>query len=331
MAEFVEQDQLRDAHAAGHAIGGHAGDQGGVFHAAGRIRAAARIDDGEVGIGIVAVLFFEPGQGDYSGLDMTRALAGVVPLHQHPDIRIAAAPVKDDEIRAGGPGEIVDILSVVVVGDSAVGIGFLAGTKAGGADHPLAGNRDVDIVEAKVGVKLGIGVKLVAVPGAVLIDANFREPLSRHDKFLLDAGPRDGWFGQFGGEGHLQADGCAGRQRFRQQQTQHGFIIRIVIVRLNERSALAPVGSIRSGERIDLDITPALPAALAAAAALAGFAHEGGAVVAESVEVEMKLEVRDRRVGTVAPAQRLAAVQQPLSGIDTNLDLVIGDARAQRR
>ncbi|MFH1734022.1 MAG: FAD-dependent oxidoreductase, partial [bacterium] len=60
----------------------------------------------------------------------------------------------------------------------------------------------------------------------------------------------------------------------------------------------------------------------------ARFLVQGRSVIAESVEIKMKLQFVDYIVGAVVPDQRLLAVDSFLRGVESNVDSVVGYARA---
>ena len=90
-----------------------------------------------------------------------------------------------DEMRAGGPGKIVNVVLVEVVGGSPVGIVLGAAQEAGGAQDIIRGHRQVNIPDPVVRKKLGGGVELVAIPTTFLtatlappfVDADLGKPL----------------------------------------------------------------------------------------------------------------------------------------------------------
>jgi len=327
VAELMHDHHLQCADALRHAIGAPGGDQGRVLHASRSGSAAAGIDDSEIGIGVIAVLVLEPGDGDLGRLEVTRSHGGVVFLDEGADLHILTPAVEDDEIGAGGPGEIMDILGVEAVGDGGVGIIRGCMAEAGGADDIVPGHGDVHIVDPEIGIEFRIGVKLVAVPGAVFVDADLGEPLAGHDELFLDAGAGHRRFGQFGGEGETEGDGLAGGKAPGEEQAEHGFILGVAVVRLDKVSPGEPLLTGGAGEGVDFDITPAFLAEGFAAMAAAGFAHESRLVVTEAVEIEVELEFLDGVVGGVAPAQYLVAVKKAGCGVKADVDIIVGDAR----
>src|SRR5690349_10987606 len=82
-----------------------------------------------------------------------------------------------DKVRAAASGEIVYVW--LVVGTGGRSICFLAPLPfdPGSPIRPSTRHRQPNIVGAEIGKELGRGVKLMAVPAAVLEDADLRKPL----------------------------------------------------------------------------------------------------------------------------------------------------------
>ena len=88
---------------------------------------------------------------------------------------------------------------------------------------------ELHVVDAEVGEELGGVVILVAVPGSVPPDADFRKPLAAEQEIALPSGAGLG-FGKFGLEGDLELDECAGRDWLGKMQIDDRLIIFIAVV-----------------------------------------------------------------------------------------------------
>ena len=96
-----------------------------------------------------------------------------------------------DEVGAGRPREVVDVLLIEMV-DLIPLIGGDLPLDAGGAHRPARRHRQPDIVDAKVGEELRRVVELMAVPAAILEHADLRKPLGDEEVVVDDAGSREG-------------------------------------------------------------------------------------------------------------------------------------------
>ena len=88
----------------------------------------------------------------------TRVLERFYPLH---------------EVRAGRPGEVVNVFLVVRVRHGAVAVVAAALLDTGCADDPAGGHRHVDVVDAIVGKELRARVEFVRVPAGLLETPTF--------------------------------------------------------------------------------------------------------------------------------------------------------------
>ena len=83
----------------------------------------------------------------------------------------------DVKARIDGPREVVHVLGDEVQCLGAVAVVVLVAQHAGRADHPVARHGQRDVVDAEVGEELGGEMVLMAVPRAVLVHPDLREPL----------------------------------------------------------------------------------------------------------------------------------------------------------
>ncbi len=280
------------------------GDERRVLHAARTARARRRIHDREGLVGVPPVpqaVVLQPG---LRRVDVTLRLGPVVRLQKHRDLDVgelhlverAAEQLRDalvlgrrdvlrgrkrrlddDVVRVRRPGEVVDVGLLVSVGRRPVAVRALAGAHPGRADDVAAGRRDLDRVAAVVGVELGGGVELVAVPTARLaaahagglVDAELREPLAHEIEIVLVARPRK-HLRQLRREGDLQRDRPAGRHGLGKRDLRDRLVICIPVIGLNEDEAGLEVSAGRGLHRGDVDPTPGILAHLIAAQLAAG-------------------------------------------------------------
>ena len=119
-----------------------------------------------------------------------------------------------DVVGAGRPREIVDVLLIVAIGRGAVGVLVSFDLDAGRAERPTAGNGQRDVVDAEVGEELRARVELMAVPAAILQDAELREPLDDEEEVADGAGARER-ARHVGGPFDLDRGGRSRRDRLR--------------------------------------------------------------------------------------------------------------------
>ena len=138
-----------------------------------------------------------------------------------------------DEVGAGRPGEIVDVLLDMDERLRPVGVLLLRLAAARGPDDVLFGDGDLDPVGAEIGEELGIGVILVAIPRAVLEDADLGEPLPDHVE--LPEIPRTGeHLGQAGRERDLEDDPLARADGGRERHLHDRLVVGVPVVRPEE-------------------------------------------------------------------------------------------------
>ena len=106
---------------------------------------------------------------------------------------------RDDEVGVGGPREVVDVFLFVGIGRGAVRVLSLPGPLTRGADAERLRHGHLDGVASVVGVELGVGVELMAVPAAGftaaaadrLVDGDLRKPLADEIEVPGVAGARE--------------------------------------------------------------------------------------------------------------------------------------------
>src|SRR4029077_12776280 len=87
--------------------------------------------------------------------------------------------------RAGGPGEVMDIVAVVRERLSTVGVLDLFHPHTARTHYFVLRQSQADVIHAEISEELGGCVILVAIPGAVPPHAHFREPLSAEDEVTV--------------------------------------------------------------------------------------------------------------------------------------------------
>ena len=355
VAELVDDHHFRKPHPFRHAVVGAGGNQGGIFHAAGAFRPAPGIDHGEVGIGIIAVPVLKILDRHPGRLHMAGALLAMIRLHQGANLHILGLALELQVFRAGGPGKIVHILGVIVMGSAAVVVNQgLPDLQSGRADNIGLGHGDPDVVNPVIGKKFRIEVKLVAVPAIFLQHPHLGKPLPHKEVFLLRPGAGKRRLGKFGGKIDIHRHAFPGLDHAGERHLQHGLIMNVLrIVRLDETHICSQIfsrdfqpgfrvgkldivrhriatGRREQGHLIDLNKSPALPVDLIATVPAAGFDHESGAIVAEAVEVEVKLQFGGFVCGGVLPGQQLFSLDHFRLRIQAHIDIVVGDPRAER-
>jgi hypothetical protein len=184
------------------------------------------------------------------------------------------------------------------------------------------GQVERDVVPAVVGVELGVGVELVAVPAALALEhAQLGEPVGDEQEVVLVAGAapdaRD-----LGLPLELDLDrGSAGHRRG-QVDREHAALVGRAAVGLAEAQAGQQVVHAVAHGR------DALPAPLvlwvAPAQRPAALAQVRRAVVGEGVPVQVEPQLARGHRRRVGPAQRQAAVEQLARVLDARVDGVVG-------
>ena len=218
MAGFVDRHALRLRHRARRQPARAGGEERRILHA---VRAALprRIDDGDVRVGIRAEPLAVVAQRRARRVEVALGLTDVLGLQQQPHRHWRQAVVAEpldalDVVRARRPGEIVDVLRIVMMRRRAVALVAPTALGAGGADDPAVRDRQPHVVDAEVGEELGRGVELMAVPAGVLEDADLRKPL-REEVVVADRSRARERARHAGRPGDLDVDGFAGRHRRR--------------------------------------------------------------------------------------------------------------------
>ncbi len=232
--------------------------------------------------------------------------------------------------RVGRPGEVVHVPLLVGEGRRAVRIRRARRPHAGGADDEAGRDRDVDQVVAEVGVELGIGVELVAVPAAGrpsapagrLVDAELREPLTHEVEVAVEAGAGED-LRQLRREGDVERERAARRHRFGQRESHDRLVVLVPVVGLLEAQGAFEVAPVGERHRGDVDPTPPAFGHPVAAQLASRLLHERALGVLERVQVEVEPEIADRVGGRVGPGEALPAVE-PMGGrVERDVDSVV--------
>ena len=234
VARLVNRDALRLGDAGRGDPAGAGGEQGRVLHATGAAL-PGRVDDGDLLVGVGTKPLSVVLQRGARRLKVTPRLTRVFRLQQQPHLHRGQPgdfePFPQvEEVGAGGPGEVVDVLLDVAVRRGAIGVVARPLADAGRAEDPSCGDGDPDVVDSVVGEKLGVGVELVAVPAGVLEHAELRKPVCDEEEVSDGAGP---------GERsrhpraplELDVDRLARRDRRWHRHREHRPVVGIVVVR----------------------------------------------------------------------------------------------------
>src|SRR5580658_10855701 len=121
---------------------------------------------------------------------MALDLAPVRGLHQDLHFHRPYLPLEHTIVfkfvaRAGGPGEVVNVISVITQSLRAVRIADFANLHSAGADNFILRHRQLDVVYSEVGKELSESVILMAIPGSVPPHADFRKPLPAQHEIAL--------------------------------------------------------------------------------------------------------------------------------------------------
>src|SRR6188508_1543619 len=127
---------------------------------------------------------------------MSLRLAGMLLLQQQAQISTGKRLVLErcmalDIVGTRRPGEVVDIVLVVMMGGRAVRLVPTIALDPRRADDPAPRQREPHVVGAKVGEEFRREMKLMAVPAGVLEHADLRKPLRDEEKVSDCAGPRE--------------------------------------------------------------------------------------------------------------------------------------------
>ena len=268
---------------------------------------------------------------------MPRLLARVLPLEEQPHLdgrqrRMLEPRAVLDVVRARRPGEVVDVFLVIAVGRRAVRALLAAALGAGGPDDPSRRHREPHVVGAEVREELGDGVKLVAVPAAVLEHADLGEPLRDEEEVADRPGARERP-GDVRRPGEPDVDRLAGSDRAIERHLEHGAIVGVAVVGRDVAQARGQIGAVAETDARHVDPAPVgVPASgrVRIAGDETALAHPRGRGVAPGVVIEMKAEGRGRDRGRVAPRQSFVAGQQPLARIQARVDRVARVSRGAR-
>ena len=320
------------------------GEEGRVFHAAGFVGAVRRHHRGGRAVGISPQRLREVIERVDGRLQHRFRVRGVVRGVQHADLHrpVGSVPGLDQRLGVavvGGPGEVVDVVLHVTVGDLAGLLHRRTGQRTGRPHGVALGHGQAHVVAAEVGVELAVQVELVGVPargGGTALARQFQhrdlgEPLRDQVEGAVVAGARD-HPRQLVEEVDVERGGGAGRDRARQVDADHAAVGLRAAVRLDEgplrrRAVLHHLVQADEAEFAVLGID------IAAEAALAGplLGHEGAAGALEAVEVHVHVQAAHRLRAAVAPGQRLFAGDGVLDRVEFGIDRVRHRPVRQRR
>ncbi len=331
MAEFVFENDFNQLKTIGHKPTALAGNERGVFHAASRgVRLG--IDDGEGFVGIRAVPFFKMVEGFPDDAFVALGLAPVRRLHQetqlygtHLRLVHAFAHLK---ARAGGPGEIVDVVAVIGERFCAIGIVRAGDFHTARANHLISRGSELHVVDTEVREEFGGGVILMAIPGSAPPHADFRKPLAAEHEVALPsrAGLR---LRHLVVEDDLELHEGACGNGLSQRKIDDGFVVFVSIIGGDEmqlRSEIALAYHFDAFDFLGAEFfgIPLVVAGIAAAVAL-GLAHPGG-VWLKGILVKMEREVVERLAGEIVVGQDLRGIDGVRGRVIFGVDLVVNDA-----
>src|SRR6202521_2792600 len=166
-----------------------------IFHTK-RLRTRIRIHQSESLVRIRTVPAVEVVHAFFENAGLPLDLTPVARLHHDSQLHRAHAALKgvviDQVMRARGPCEIVNVIRVVADGFRAVRVVQAANFNASGPNHFVLGHRELDVINAEVREKLGVSVKLVAIPGAMPPNPSLGEPLTTENKVAIPTSPLQG-------------------------------------------------------------------------------------------------------------------------------------------
>ncbi len=238
------------------------------------------------------------------------------------------------EVLAAHPGEVVNVLRLVAVGDGAV----LAAHAVAEADPRSAelalealGHGQADHVRAVVGVELAAAVELMAVPApgrlaadrVLFPDAGLRIPLRDHEESAVSAlagareDPRHAALpGEIERGFTACGDGCP------QRDAHDGLVVGVAVVLVHELklARLDELGPVLTLERREVDAAGLARVERVATVRAQRLAHERRALVLERVEVEMQAHLLHLDGRGVLPAELALGVDAVRLGVKARVD-----------
>ena len=249
-------------------------------------------------------------------------------LHERADGHAVLRAGELNKVGAGGPGEVVHVLRMIEMGGGSVAVASAAHEDSGRAQQVLLRHGHLHIVNSEIREEFRVRVILVAVPFPVNINADFRKPLAEKEKFLQRPVARHGRLRQLAREINVHDRDFSGRQRLGQGHAEDGAVVRVVVVRVDKLDARLKVFARGKLDALNLDKPE--NRLLEFTFFGARLFDETGLGVAECVEVEVELEFGDGRAGLVMPGEGLFAVEEFFCRIEFDVNVIVGDARAER-
>ena len=314
-------------------------EQHRVFHAA-RLALPGGIDDGDVRVRIGTEPLAVVAQRRARRVEVAFRLAHVLGLkqeaHRHRRQALVAESLEPlHVVRARRPGEVVDVLRMIVMRRRAIALVAPPTFDAGGPHDPSAGDRQAHVVDAEVREELRRGVELMAVPARVLKDANLGKPLSEEVVIANCSRAREG-ARDSRGPGDLHVDGFPRRHRRRERHFGHGAVIEVPVVWCDEPHGRGDVDwrAARPDELEARDVNPT-PVRLGTigsvgAARERALAHPRRPRVAPGVVVQVEAEARRRDRRGIAPGEELLAGQRAACRVEPCRNRVARVARRWR-
>ena len=198
-------------------------------------------------------------------------------------------------------------------------------------------HRQIDVIDAKIGIKLAIGVKLVAIPAGGcppalpdrLPDPDLGKPLTNHGKGSPVTCPRKD-SRQTRAESNVEHDLLTRLQRLRQWNPDHCLIISILVIRMNVLDPWPQILATDDPHLTNIDPAP-LPIRKGIPTKLPpGFTKKGALLILEGIEVEVELELPNLLCRSVEPGQLLPPIDLDRTLRPVELQLRIDPVPDQR-
>ena len=311
MSGFVDRDLFRLALVDRGQPARAGGEERRILHPVGAALPRG-IDDGDLRVRVGAEPFPVVPQRGASRGEVAFSLRGVLRLEQQPhhdrrERRVSEGRGPFEVVGAGGPGKVVDVGGVVVMGGPAVHAVAPALLDSGSADDPPGGHRELDVVDPEVREKLRRGMELMAVPAAVLEHANLRKPLPEEVEVADHPGAGEG-ARDMRGPVDRERDAAAGRYDRGQRHFGHRPVVQVPIVGRDEAQPGLKIGggAVQAQQpdagQIDRGQV-GLGAIRCRAAGKTDLTHPGRIGVAPGVVVEMEAQRPRGPAGEVAPGE----------------------------
>ena len=370
MAELVDDDHLLGPKPGQRPdrerSGGSGRVEGLVLHPHGPGAVLRRVDAAHLGVGVGKGEESEPGEGPLLRVCVPRPLADVVGLHvetkldgTEPGEEVCLGPAEElrrarelglrdvlrrvegvflhDVARVCRPGEVVDRRLLVDQGLLPARARLLHERSRRAHDVTLR-DGDGDPVVAPVGVELRVGVVLVRVPAGLgpappplrLEDADLRVPLPDHEEVPDVSCPGED-LGNARLPRDLEGHGLTRRNGLRKGDGKHRAVFEVAVVGRLEPGAWKEVGPLPD-HRGQVDRAEAfILVGLVPSQLAARFPEKRRPVVPEGVPVEVELQLGDRNVRGVGPAECFPACQLATDFVEGDPDVVIDDFPGRRK